>query len=142
MKKNYLYSVIAMLAFAGCQETDVCGIDNTTNESIAQNEVELTVDIDGSSTRTYVSEDKGDGKRMMLWEEKDTIAVFYGHTSPSLFTVKSIEGDGTQAKFRCSKVNREGDAINHYVGLYPYDANAKIEYINKGYTITTTFPSE
>ena len=142
MKKVCLCSVIAMLVFAGCQEADVCGIDNTTNESIVRDEVELTAYMGESSTRTYVGEDNGDGKRMMLWENHDTIAVFYGHESPSLFTIKSIEDDGTQATFKCSKVNREGEAINHYVGLYPYDANADIDYINKEYIITTTFPFE
>ena len=58
MKKVCIYSIIAMLVFAGCQETDVCDVDNTTNEDIAQSEVELTASMGKSSTRTYVGEDK------------------------------------------------------------------------------------
>ena len=141
MKKIYLCTAIAMTLLTACQENET--LVTVTPTETNDTEVVISATIDESATRTHLSE-SDNGKRHVLWDASDNVAVFYGYDKPSKFTVKSGENT-TYAQFSTRKIEK-GNAIDHYVGLYPYDADATITYATEynytTYTVTTTFPAE
>ena len=141
MKKIYLCTAIAMTLLTACQENET--LVTVTPTETNDTEVVISATIDESATRTHLSE-SDNGKRHVLWDASDNVAVFYGYDKPSKFTVKSGENT-TYAEFSTRKIEK-GNAIGHYVGLYPYDADATITYATEynytTYTVTTTFPAE
>ena len=141
MKKIYLCTAIAMTLLTACQENET--LVTVTPTETNDTEVVISATIDESATRTHLSE-SDNGKRHVLWDASDNVAVFYGYDKPSKFTVKSGENT-TYAEFSTRKIEK-GNAIDHYVGLYPYDADATITYATEynytTYTVTTTFPAE
>ena len=141
MKKIYLCTAIAMTLLTACQENET--LVTVTPTETNDTEVVISATIDESATRTHLSE-SDNGKRQVLWDASDNVAVFYGYDKPSKFTVKSGENT-TYAQFSTRKIEK-GNAIDHYVGLYPYDADATITYATEynytTYTVTTTFPAE
>ena len=141
MKKIYLCTAIAMTLLTACQENET--LVTVTPTETNDTEVVISATIDESTTRTHLSE-SDNGKRHVLWDASDNVAVFYGYDKPSKFTVKSGENT-TYAQFSTRKIEK-GNAIDHYVGLYPYDADATITYATEynytTYTVTTTFPAE
>ena len=121
MKKFYLFSAIAMALLTACQENEA--LVTITNAEINSAEgVELSASINENSTRTYLGEGNS-----VCWELKEGIGVFFGYNKQSKFTVRSIDKDTpAQATLFCASPNKSGEAIEHSVAVYPYDANATL----------------
>ena len=142
MKKIYLCSAIAAALLTACQENEALVTITPTETIGTEATISATIEEEGT-TRTHLSE-SNNGKRQVLWDQGDNVAVFYGYDKPSKFMVKS-GANSTNAQFSTRKIEK-GNAIDHYVGLYPYDADATITYATEynytTYTVTTTFPAE
>ena len=143
MKKIYLCSAIAAALLTACQENEALVTITPTETIGTEATISATIEEEGT-TRTHLSE-SNNGKRQVLWDQGDNVAVFYGYNKASKFTVKS--GENTKdAQFSTKKIEKGTGAIDHYVGLYPYDADATIEAKTEStyttYTITTTFPEK
>ena len=121
MKKFYLFSAIAMALLTACQENEA--LVTITNAEINSAEgVELSASINENSTRTYLS----DGNSV-CWELKEGVGIFFGYDKQSSFIVRSLKNEAkTQATLFSAKPNKTGNVIDHYVAVYPYDANATL----------------
>ena len=131
----YTYITLALGILTGCQKMEFENIVNDNN-SQADETVEIIASVEEGTTRTQLSGNS------VIWEKNDMLNVFYGYTASSKFTLKSGIGK-TNATFRCPQLNKNGEKIDHWVSIYPYDEEARVSYSTEtqSYTVKTEFPA-
>ena len=118
--KKYLYIVpLLMLAFSGCQKTDVENPEIETIQSAFRGDLESILD-----TRTAL--DKNNNVR---WSEGDQVIIFNGSTLGGKYQVTDDSVGETSAGFDYIEDTTggfvSGSDIGHNVALYPFDSKVK-----------------
>ena len=88
------------------------------------------------STKSSISVD-GSGVGTIYWSPADDISIFYGASSPVLYTSTNIAPETTAAFTTSAIIGSTELASTNIWGLYPYNSSA----ICDGSSITTTLPA-
>ena len=89
-----------------------------------------------TSTKSSITVD-GEGVGTIYWSPADDISIFYGASTPVLYTSTNIAPETTAAFTTSAIIGSTELASTNIWGLYPHDPSA----ICDGSSITTTLPS-
>ena len=130
MKRSSIYSILAIMALAGCQTKE---LDNTPQRESKPFSATIEDSFDDDETRTYLDEHGN-----VLWKRGDHISIFAGSTLNEQYQVT----DDSEGKTAAS-LNRvtdpgfvAGGEIDNNVAFYPYTSTATIARNESAYVIS------
>ena len=136
MKKVFVYSIVAVLALAGCQAEQELLIPEESEVFIQEDSKVFTATIEdafGGDTKTSLDESGN-----VLWKQGDQVSVFAGSTVNEHYQV-SDDSDGKTA----ATLNKildggfvAGTDIDNNVAFYPYSSTAELAKSGSNYVIS------
>ena len=132
MKKNMIFSLMAVLAVYGCQVEEIVS-DINTPEPLPEGKIFTAIIDDDTSTPTSTHLDDGN----VLWNQNDQVSVFDGTTENLHYKVTDESVGQKEATLEpVSAGSGTGTAISNNVAYYPYASGASIEAGDGSYIIS------
>ena len=130
MKKGFVFSLMAVLALAGCQTKE---LDYAPQQESKHFTATIEDGFDGGDTRTYMDENGN-----VRWKQGDQVSIFAGSTVNEQHQVTDASDGKTAAEF--NKVGGSGFVggtdIDNNVAFYPYASTAEIAKSGSAYVIS------
>ena len=130
MKKGFVFSLLAVLALAGCQTKE---LDDAPQQESKHFTATIEDSFDGGDTRTYMDENGN-----VRWKQGDQVSIFAGDTVNEQYQVTDASDGKTSAGF--NKVSGGGfvggGEIDNNVAFYPYASTAEIAKSGDAYVIS------
>ena len=130
MKKGFVFSLLAVLALAGCQTKE---LDYAPQQESKHFTATIEDDFNSGETRTSMDENGN-----VRWKQGDQVSIFAGSTVNEQYQVTDASDGKTSAAF--NKVSGGGfvggGEIDNNVAFYPYASTAEIAKSGSAYVIS------
>ena len=136
MKKVFVYSIVAVLALAGCQAEQAPIIQEETGETPQKEARVFTATIEDEFSGETKTSLNSTGN--VLWKKNDQVSIFAGGTVNEHYQVS----DDSEGKTAASLIKipdggfMAGTDIDHNVAFYPYASTAAIAKDESNYVIS------
>ena len=130
MKKGFVFSLLAVLALAGCQTKE---LDYAPQQESKHFTATIEDSFDGGDTRTYMDENGN-----VRWKQGDQVSIFAGDTVNEQYQVTDASDGKTAAGFNPVSGGGfvGGTDIDNNVAFYPYASTAEIAKSGSAYVIS------
>ena len=136
MKKGFVFSLLAVLALAGCQTKE---LDYAPQQESKHFTATIEDNFNDGETRTFMDENG-----TVRWKRGDQVSIFAGSTVNEQYQVTDASDGKTSAAF--NKVSGGGfvggGEIDNNIAFYPYASTAEIAKSGSSYVISdVTLPA-